>query len=69
MVMLWQTFRSTAIRLSIALEHSFLRLTAHKQHPILRAALPAGVDAEKIKARFKTLPKKPAAQKPENAAA
>ena len=70
-VMLWQTFRSTAIELSIALVQSFRRLTAHKQHPILRAALPAGVDAENIEASFKkgvltvTLPKKPAAQKPE----
>ena len=39
-VMLWQTFRSTAIRLSTALVESFCRLTAHKQHPIL------GADAE-----------------------
>src|SRR5512132_319165 len=64
-VMLWQAFRSTAIRLSAALVESFGRLTAHKQHPIL------GVDAERIEASFKkdvlavTLPKKPAAQKPE----
>jgi hypothetical protein len=64
-VMLWQAFRSTAIRLSIALVESFRRLTAHKQHPIL------GVDAERIEASFRkdvlavTLPKKPAAQKPE----
>ncbi len=64
-VMLWQTSRSAAIRLSIALVQSFRRLTAHKQHPIL------GVDAERIEASFKkdllavTLPKKPAAQKPE----
>jgi hypothetical protein len=63
-VMLWQAFRSTAIRLSIALVESFRRLTAHKQHPIL------GVDAERIEASFRkdvlavTLPKKPAAQKP-----
>jgi hypothetical protein len=69
-VMLWQTFRSTAIRLSIALVQSFLRLKAHKQYPILRAALPAGVDAETIEASFKkdvlsALPTKPAAQKPE----
>ena len=34
-VMLWQTLRSTAIRLSIGLVHSFRRLTAYKQHPIL----------------------------------
>ena len=64
-VMLWQAFRSTAIRLSAALVQSFRRLTAHKQHPIL------GADAERIEASFKkdvlavTLPKKPAAQKPE----
>ena len=69
-VMLWQTFRSAAIRLSITLMQSFARLKAHKQHPILRATLPAGVDAEKIEASFNqgvlavTLPK-PAAQKPE----
>ena len=65
-VMLWQAFRSTAIRLSIALAQSFRRLTAHKQRPML------GVDAvERIEASFKkdvlavTLPKKPAAEKPE----
>ena len=64
-VMLWQAFRSTATRLSAALVQSFRRLTAHKQHPIL------GVDAERIEASFRkdvlavTLPKKPAAQKPE----
>jgi hypothetical protein len=64
-VMLWQTFRSTAISLSAALVQSFRRLTAHK-HP----TLPAAVDAQ-IQASFKkdvlavTLPKKPAAQKPE----
>ena len=64
-VMLWQAFRSTAIRLSIGLVQSFRRLKVHKQH-----ALPVGVDAEEIEASFKndvlavTLPKKPAAQKP-----
>ncbi len=65
-VMLWQTFRSTATRFSIALAQSFRRLKAHRQHPTLRATLPAGVDAEKIKANFKKdvltapLPKKSA---------
>ena len=64
-VMLWQAFRSTAIRLSIGLVQSFRSLTAHKQH-----ALPVGVDAEEIEESFKqrvpmvTLPEKPAAQKP-----
>lgn len=70
-VMLWQTLRSTAIGLSIALVQSFRRLEAHRQHPIRRAALRAGVDAEKIEASFKndvltaTLPNKSAAHKPE----
>ena len=64
-VMLWQAFRSTAIRLSIGLVQSFRRLQVHKQH-----ALPVGADAEEIEASFRqgvlqmTLPKKPAAQKP-----
>jgi hypothetical protein len=61
-VMLWQTVRSTAIGLSIALVESLRRLKAHKQHLIQ-------TDAEEIEASFKqgavTLPKKPAAQKPE----
>lgn len=63
-VMLWQTFRSAAIRLSIALAQSFRRLKAHKQHPIL-------VDDETIEPSFEqgvlavTLSKQPAAQKPE----
>jgi hypothetical protein len=59
-VMLWHTVRSTAIGLSIALVESLRRLKAHKQHL---------TDAEEIEASFKqgavTLPKKPAAQKPE----
>jgi hypothetical protein len=65
-VMLWQTVRSAAHSLSAALSQSFRRWKAHKQH-----ALPVGVDAEEIEASFKkgmptvTLPKKPAAQKPE----
>jgi HSP20 family molecular chaperone IbpA len=47
-------------------------LKAHKRHVVLmRAALPAGVDTEKIEASFKTgvrtgtVPKKSPAQKPE----
>jgi hypothetical protein len=64
-VMLWQALRSTAITLSAAMLQSLRRLKAHKRHP-----MPAAVDAE-IEASFKTdvlavtLPKKPAAQKPE----
>ena len=60
-VMLWQTVRSTAVELSIALEQSFRRLTAHEQH----------VDPEEIEESFEkgpltlTLPKQPPAQKPE----
>ena len=69
-VLLWQTFCSTAIGLSIALAQSLRRSKTHKQRPILRAALPAGVDAETVEAGFKsvhavTLPNKPAAQKPQ----
>ena len=60
-VMLWQTIRSTAVELSIALEQSFRRLTAHEQH----------VDPQEIEESFEkgpltvTLPKQPSAQKPE----
>jgi hypothetical protein len=70
-VMLWQTVRSAAIGLSIALVASIRRLKAHKHRPILRAELPAGDYAEMVEASFKqdvltaTLPRKPAAQKPE----
>jgi hypothetical protein len=69
-VMLWQTFRSAAIRLSATLAQSFRRLTVHHQHQVLRAALPADVDAQKTETSLKqdvltvTLLKKPAAQKP-----
>ena len=71
-VMLWQAFRSTAIRLSIELAQSFRRLKAHKQRPILRTVY---VDAAKIDASFKhdaltvTLPKKPEKKIEVNAAA
>jgi hypothetical protein len=60
-VILWQTCRSAAIGLSIALMQSFRRLKAHTQH----------VDAETIEPSFEkgaitvTLPKTPAAQKPD----
>jgi hypothetical protein len=63
-VMLWQAIHSAAMSLSAALVQSFRRLTA-RQH-----SMPADVDAE-IQASFNsdlvavTLPKKPAAQKPE----
>jgi hypothetical protein len=63
-VMLWQTIHSAAMNLSAAVVQSFRRLTA-RQH-----SMPADVDAE-IQASFNsdlvavTLPKKPAAQKPE----
>jgi hypothetical protein len=53
-VLLWQTLHSAAVGLSNALVESFRRLMAHKQHPILRAASPAGIDAETIEASFKT---------------
>jgi len=64
-VMLWQAFRSTAIRLSAAMVQSLRYLKARKQH-----AVPARVD-EEIQARFKRhaltvkLPTNPAAQIPE----
>jgi hypothetical protein len=64
-VLLWQSLRSTATSLSIALAQSFRRFKAHKQHPIKRAALPARADAEKIEAMLKvTLPNTPPTQKP-----
>jgi hypothetical protein len=59
-VMLWQTCRSAAIRLSAALAQSFRRLEARKQRP-----LPADIDAESQDVLVVTLPKKPAVQKPE----
>ncbi len=65
-VMLWQTCRSAAVSLSAALVQSFRRLKARKQHSI-----PADVVDAEIQASFNsdliavTLPKKPAAQKPE----
>jgi HSP20 family molecular chaperone IbpA len=63
--MLWRTFRSATMSLSAALVQSFRRLKARKRH-----SMPVDVDAE-IQASFNsdliavTLPKKPAAQKPE----
>src|SRR5215469_7025945 len=63
-VMLWQTLRSAAIKLSITSAQSFRRFKARKQH-----AMPA--DVEKFDASFQhgvlpaTLPTKPAAPRPE----
>jgi len=67
-VMLWNTFRSTATGLRVALVRSFERLIARKQQR--EAALPAGVDAGEIETGFQngapmvTLPKKPAVRTP-----
>jgi hypothetical protein len=64
-VMLWQAICSAAVGLSVALVQSFRRL-APKQHSILRAASPPGIE---IDASFEKnlltvmLAKKPAAQK------
>jgi hypothetical protein len=65
-VMLWRTFRSTAITLSAALAYSFRHLKAHKQHPNLRAPLPASFDANQIEPSFEQNrpSKKPAANRP-----
>jgi len=66
-VMLWQALRGKAIRVSIALVHSFRRLAAQKQHSIPKAT--SGVDAEKIKASFTVaLLEQPGPRKPEKAA-
>lgn len=70
-VMLWHTFRSTALRVSTEVAHSLRRLTTPKERPALSAALPAGFDVEAMTAGFRksvpavTLPKKPAASKSE----
>jgi hypothetical protein len=56
-VMLWESLRSTAIELSAAFMQSLRRWQARKQRPILEAALPAGVDVEKM--LTVTLPQKP----------
>jgi hypothetical protein len=66
--MLWQALRSTAVGLSIGLRHSFRRLKAHRQRPVLGAQLPAEFDAKKINLSvnedlfMSTPPKKLAAQ-------
>jgi hypothetical protein len=66
-VMLWDTFRSTAIKLRDVLTRSFQRLTAHKRH----LESPAGVDAGEIETGFQnglpmaTFPAKPATPTPE----
>jgi hypothetical protein len=65
-VMLWQAFRNSAIRLSNELVQSFRRFKAHRRHPVLRTAALAAGDAGAIKGSSKvTLPKNPAAHKPE----
>ncbi len=70
-VMLWQTFRSTAIRLSIALVQSFRRFDGSQAASDSEGRVACRCRAEKIEASFKkgvltvTLPMKPAAQKPE----
>jgi hypothetical protein len=65
-VMLWDTFRGTAIDLSMALAESFQRFTAPKQPSILEAELAAGIGTEVSfqdgVPTVKTLP----AQKPED---
>jgi hypothetical protein len=65
-VMLWDTFRGTAIDLSVALAESFQRFTAPKQPSILEAELAAGIGTEVSfqdgVPTVKTLP----AQKPED---
>jgi hypothetical protein len=67
-VMLWQALRGKAIRVSIALVHSFRRLAAQKQHSILKAT--SGVDAEKVNASFTVaLPEQSGPRKQEKAAA
>jgi hypothetical protein len=64
-VMLWQTLRSAVISLSTALVQ-WRHFKARKPDPILRAAPPAGVDANKIEASLQdgiltaSLPKRPA---------
>ncbi len=66
-VLLWQTLRDAAVGLSHAFVELFRRFTAHKQHSVLRAALPAALDAKQIDASLNNgvlaapLPKKLAA--------
>jgi hypothetical protein len=60
-VMLWQSLRSTAVRLSIALAQSFRRL--NKQRPMLRVVDEASFEQDQD-ALPVTPPQKPAAQKP-----
>ena len=63
--MLWDTFRGTAVDLSIALAESFQRLTAPKQPSLLEAELAAGEVSFENGVPTVTSSKTPAAQKPE----
>ncbi|MGN6411631.1 MAG: hypothetical protein ACTHK9_09295 [Nitrobacter sp.] len=65
-VMLWDTFRGTAIDLSTALAESFQRFTAPKQPSILEAELAAGIGAEVTFQNGVPTVKTPSAQKPES---
>lgn len=75
-VTLWQSFRSTAAGLAIALGQLLRRLKAHRGHPVVlrAAAVPTDVDAKKIEPSFTmdvsalTQRKTPAASKPEKMA-
>ncbi|WP_439924194.1 hypothetical protein [Nitrobacter sp. JJSN] len=64
-VMLWDTFRGTAVDLSMALAESFQRFTAPKQPSILEGEMAAGVGAEVSFQNGVPTVKTPAAQKPE----
>ena len=55
-VMLWQTVRSAAINVAVAVVETYRRFKTHKQHPILEPALPAGIGAARIDASFTATP-------------
>jgi hypothetical protein len=65
-VMLWDSFRGTAIDLSMALAESFQKFTAPKQPSLLEAEMAAGIrDVEVSFQNGMPTVKSPAAQKPE----